>query len=360
MREGETALRRGQLVNTNSDEPIVSKYLERVILMAHNIEMFADGTSAFFANREPAWHNLGVVTPNALTAQEALETAQLDWQVKVSENPVGALVDNKILSVPEKFVTYREHPKLGLGALGVVGNRYTPIQNADAFEFLNYLSDDSGAKFETAGSLNDGARVFMTMKFPESMTIAGVDTINQYIMAINSHDGSSSFTVAVTPIRAVCTNTVRLALNNAVSKISLKHTAGSTAKVQQARETLGVVFRYQEEFEREVNSLLDLSMNEAEFGKFVEKLVPAPHKDASERQKNSIERKRAEITALWNAPTQKIVAGTAWAAYNAVVEWADWAQTVRGGENPNTVRAERNILGATDAIKNKAHALLLA
>jgi phage/plasmid-like protein (TIGR03299 family) len=327
--------------------------------MAHNIEQFADGTSAFFANREPAWHNLGTVTPDALTAQDALETAQLNWEVKVSDTNVGAVVDGKVLTVGNKFITYRDHPKKGLAALGVVGDRYTPIQNADAFEFLNYLSDDSGAKFETAGSLNNGARVFMTMKFPEAMTIAGVDTINQYIMAINSHDGSSAFTVAVTPIRAVCTNTVRLALDHAVSKISLKHTAGSTAKVQQARETLGVVWRYQEEFEREVNYLLNRSMNEQDFKKFVEKLVPAAHKDASERQKNSIDTKRAEITALWYAPTQQNVANTAWAAYNAVVEWADWAQAVRGGENKNAVRAERNILGATDAIKNKAHALLM-
>jgi cation transport regulator ChaC len=144
-----------------------------------------------------------------------------------------------------------------------------------------------------------------------------------------------------------------------VSKVSLKHTAGSSAKVQQARDTLGVVFRYQEEFEREVNYLLNRPMAEQEFKKFVEKLVPAAHKDASERQKNSIETKRAEISALWYAPTQKNVANTAWAAYNAVVEWADWAQSVRGGENKTEIRAERNILGATDAIKNKAHSLLL-
>ena len=325
--------------------------------MAANIEQFADGTSAFFSNREPAWHRLGTVTDNALTAQAALETAQLDWQVKVSENPVTTTVDGKTITFPHKFMTYRDHPKLGLGALGVVGDRYTPIQNSEAFDFLNHLADESGAVFETAGALGNGERVFMTMKFPEAMTIGGVDTINNYIAAINSHDGSSSFTVVVTPIRVVCQNTVRAALNNAVSKVSLKHTANATAKVQQARETLGVVWRYQEEFQREAERLLASPMDEIAFKNFVTALVPDARKDASERERNSIDRKRSEITALWNAPTQQNVAGTAWAAYNAVVEWADWAMPVRG-DNKDAARAERVMFGGVDTIKQKAQLLL--
>lgn len=327
--------------------------------MAHNLETFADGTSAFFTAREVAWHKLGVVTPNALTAQEALETAQLNWEVKVSEQPVGAIVDGKVLTIPDKFVTYRNHPKKGLSALGVVGNRYTPIQNNESFEFLNQIADESGAVFETAGSLGNGERVFMTMKFPQSMTLGGVDVVDNYIMAVNSHDATTAFTVAVTPIRAVCTNTVRLALNNAVSKISLRHTANATAKVQQARETLGVVFKYQEEFQREVERLLSIDMTDSSFNKFVEKLIPLPtRKDATERELNTVERKRSEIIGLWNAPTQANVKGTAWAAYNAVVEWSDWAKNIRGGEDKTALRAERVILGQGEELKQKAQLLL--
>lgn len=327
--------------------------------MAHNLETFADGTSAFFTAREVAWHKLGVVTPNALTAQDALETAQLNWEVKVSEQPVGAIVDGKVLTIPDKFVTYRNHPKKGLSALGVVGNRYTPIQNNESFEFLNQIADESGAVFETAGSLGNGERVFMTMKFPQSMTLGGVDVVDNYIMAVNSHDATTAFTVAVTPIRAVCTNTVRLALNNAVSKISLRHTANATAKVQQARETLGVVFKYQEEFQREVERLLSIDMTDSSFNKFVEKLIPLPtRKDATEREVNTVERKRSEIIGLWNAPTQANVKGTAWAAYNAVVEWSDWAKNIRGGEDKTALRAERVILGQGEELKQKAQLLL--
>lgn len=327
--------------------------------MAHEIEQFADGTSAFFSNREVAWHKLGEVTPNALTAEDALKTAQLDWPVQVSEEPIRTIIDSKTVILKDKFLTYRNHPKLGHTALGVVGNRYTPIQNLEAFDFLNHIADEAGAKFETAGSLNQGGRVFMTMKFPDSLMLAnGVDVVDNYIMAVNSHDGSSSFTVAVTPIRAVCTNTVRLALASAKSKIKLKHTSGATAKVQQARETLGIVFKYQEAFEKEVEQLLSAQFTDTQYKKFVEVLVPEPKGELSKRAENSFQQKREELIALWKAPTQSNIAGTKWAAYNAVAEWSDWAKPVRSKDSKDQVRAKNLILGGNEKLKNRAYSLL--
>jgi len=328
--------------------------------MAANIEQFEDGTAAFFSNREVAWHKLGTVTDKALNAEDALKTAQLDSIVKVSEESIYTKVDGKEIGLPKKFLTYRDHPKKGLSALGVVGTRYTPIQNLEAFEFLNHIADETGAAFETAGSLGNGARVFMTMKFPESMALAGgQDVIDNYIMAVNSHDGSSAFIVAVTPIRAVCTNTVRLALAQAKSKISLKHTAGATQKVQQARETLGVVFAYQAAFEAEVEAMLSIKVTDAQYKKFVEAVIPEPKKkDPSDRQLNSVEKKRGELMALWNAPTQQNVAGTAWAAYNAVAEWADWVKPIRGAEGKEDLRSERMLFGGAEKLKARAQLLL--
>lgn len=328
--------------------------------MASNIEQFADGSSAFFSAREVAWHKLGTVTAGALTSEEALKTAQLDSLVRVSDEPIYTRIEGEEIEMPKKFLTYRNHPKKGLTALGVVGTRYTPIQNLEAFEFLNHIADETGAVFETAGSLGNGERVFMTMKFPESMKLAsGQDVIDNYIMAVNSHDGSSAFIVAVTPIRAVCTNTVRLALAQAKSKVSLKHTAGATAKVQQARETLGVVFAYQEAFEAEVEAMLSVKVSDAQYKKFIEAVIPEPKKkEVTDRQLNSIEKKRGELMALWNAPTQQNVAGTAWAAYNAVAEWADWVKPIRGGDDKDDLRSERMLFGGAEKLKARAQLLL--
>ena len=328
--------------------------------MAHNIEQFADGTSAFFSNREVAWHKLGTVTDGAQTAQDALKIAQLDSIVKVSENHISTTVDGQTITLPSRYLTYRNHPKTGLTALGVVGERYTPIQNSEAFEFLNLIADESGAVFETAGSLNNGARVFMSMKMPNTMQLAGgQDTVDSYIMATNSHDGTTAFTVAVTPVRVVCTNTVRLALAQAQATIKLRHTSGATAKVQQARETLGLVWKYQDAFQLEVENLISQPFSNGDFKQFVDKLVPQPKDDASQRVKNYADSTRSALTGLWMAPTQQNVANTKWAAYNAVAEYEDWAKPVRGGDDKDVLRAERIVNGGSETLKQKAQLLLV-
>ena len=326
--------------------------------MAHAIEQFEDGTVAFASAREIAWHNLGTVVENAMTAEEALNIAQLNWEVKVSDNCVYTEVEGQKLFIEDKFFTYRNHPKKGINALGIVGSRYVPIQNTDAFSFLNHLVDDYGAVFETAGSINDGRQVFMSMKMPNSIKLEGnADVVDMYVMATNSHDGSVAFTAAVTPIRPVCKNTVNLALNKAVSKAKFKHTLNATEKVQQARELMGIVTNYSEAFQQEVEALLDAQFTDAQFEKFVEQVFPLRKgDDSTQRAITKIENKREALRELWTADTQKFVGNTKWAAYNAVVEYADWVMPVRGDTEFD--RAQRIVTGGADYLKNKAYALL--
>lgn len=324
--------------------------------MAHQLETFEDGKVAF-VSREEAWHQLGTITKKAFTAEEALEIAQLDSQVIVSQNPVQVVVDGEILTIEDKFATYREHAKYGRKGLGVVGSRYVPIQNADAFSFLNNLVDQSGAIFETAGSIRGGRQVFMSLQMPQEMKLAnGIDAHKMFIMATNSHDGSQSFNIAVTPVRVVCTNTVRMGLRNAVSKISLRHTASATGKVAQAKEVLGLVHAYQDEFAQEVDRLVDQTFTDIQFEKLVSDLFPITD-DFQASGITKTNNKRDELLSLWTAPTQANIAGTKWAAYNAVAEYADWFAPVRG-KNPDKARAERILMGTTDELKEKALTLL--
>jgi phage/plasmid-like protein (TIGR03299 family) len=327
--------------------------------MAHALEQFEDGTTAFFSAREVAWHKLGTVTTGALSAQEALQTAYLDWQVLKSEKPVGVhLVDDngkeidQYISSTDKFMTYRYNPKTLIPeALGVVGSRYTPVQNSEAFSFLNDIADESGAVFETAGSINNGRKVFMTMKMPEGLNVGGIDPINLYLMAWNTHDGSSSFQIMVTPIRVVCQNTLSMAIKQAESNFSWRHTPKVGNKVQLARETLGITFKYVEEFEKEAEKLLAQSMTDKQFTTLIETLVPID--EDSDRTRNLAETARGTLMGLWKAPTQANIANTKWAAYNTIVEYADWAKPVRS-TNPDVARAEKIVTGLGDRFKNKA------
>lgn len=329
--------------------------------MAHNLEQFTDGTAAFFSNRQVPWHNLGTITSGALTADEALSVAQLDWKVFKSSDPVqvpGRAQGVQMISVPDKFAVYRDHPKLGLQGLGVVGSQYEVIQNSEAFEFLNFVCDESGAVFETAGSLNGGRQVFMSMRMPEGIVIGdGQDSVDLYLMATSSHDGTKAFTVAVTPIRPVCANTVRLALREAKSQFYVKHTQKVQGKIHQAREALGIAWEYRSAYKDAVDGLAAASFTDKQFDAFLASLIKDDVK--TDRQRKNVESVKDEMRGLWKATTQANIANTRWAAYNTVAEWADWAKPIKAkGQDPMAVRAERIMLGGVDLLKDKAYALL--
>ena len=197
--------------------------------MSHEIETHGTQAAAVFA-RKDAWHRLGTtVRDRAFTAEEAMRLGHLGgWDVRklplttaeVSEGGVTAI------EVPG-FATVRTNPFTGEPeALGVVGGGYTPLQNEDHAEFLNLLADESGAIFDTAGSLRGGRQVFITMQLPDSLTVGGTDRVDLNIAALNSHDGSSAFRILVTPVRVVCANTQSAALRNHESSFSIRRPRG--------------------------------------------------------------------------------------------------------------------------------------
>ncbi len=233
-----------------------------------------DGSRAMFTSgRRPSFTTLGTETKGARTAEEALKEAQLDWGVYKTDEPVNVMIPRSELNKEElrifakdKFMTYRYNPITNEPeSLGVVGSRYTPVQNLEAFSLLNNIADDSGAVFDSAGSLDGGKKVFMTMKLPEGIQVGGVDKVDMYLLAWNAHDGSSSFSIHVTPIRLWCQNQIRMIMRTAESSYTLRHTPRVNGKVIAAREALGLTFKYVEEFERQAELLLGAKYSDKEF-----------------------------------------------------------------------------------------------
>lgn len=325
--------------------------------MSDNIEI-VNGEGAFYSFRQPAWHKLGTVCEDAKSAAEALEIAKLDWEVE--KYPIFTTApDGTQVEIANKFATARMHKELGFSALGVVGNYYKPVQNIDAFSFCDNLAFEGGLGFETAGSLDHGRRVFVSMKVPNSIKVAGgKDIVDMFLMVVNSHDGSSPLVAAITPVRPVCSNTVAAGLNKAVSTYRVRHTKNATERVSQAREALGMTLEYADEFTVLANRLFDKEMSKGEYVQFVKTLVPAP--EATEDNKRQVEMwdaKFKEIVALWDAPTQDNIRGTEWAAYQSIVEWADWVSPIRG-KDEDIRRAQRVIEGTNNELKDRALALL--
>ena len=62
------------------------------------------------------------------------------------------------VEVPNKRAIIRKDTER---ILGVVGSRYQPLQNRSAFSFFDGVFGDDKARYESAGVLGDGERVWM-------------------------------------------------------------------------------------------------------------------------------------------------------------------------------------------------------
>ncbi|ALG27822.1 hypothetical protein AOZ07_01605 [Glutamicibacter halophytocola] len=189
--------------------------------------------------------------------------------------------------------------------LSIVCKACDTIQNEEHTELLNQLLDQSGTHFETADSIRGGREVFVTMKLPEHTLVGDVDRVDLYIAAMSSRDGSAPFRFVVTPIRVVCANTKRAAMNNAVGTFSIRHTRSAKSNIAAARQALSLAFKFQDPFQLAAEQMIQQTMAEDHFRKYFENPFPAPSKDATTRVHDTYREKRNTPTSssLKPAPT---------------------------------------------------------
>jgi phage/plasmid-like protein (TIGR03299 family) len=323
--------------------------------VAHEIEQFTDGTAAFFSSRMDAWHRLGTVTTGCLTAAQVMEVAYLGgWDVR--KETVQTV--QSAATVPNRWATTRIHPKTGRReVLGMVGKSYQVVQNEHACELLDFIVDATGAHFETAGSLRGGREVFVTMKLPDTMRIAGVDDMDLYLAMCTSHDGSRLARVLVTPVRIVCANTQAAAFANNVGEYTLRHSGDIVGKLSEVRQALGLVPVYLDQFQAEAEKMIDKQLEWDQLQRIADQLWPLDDDDTEAAFLRKMARERDLKYLFEQAPTLENIRGTAWAGYQAITEWLDHKQPARSDyHRANKVLTD----GTVTAIKKRAFDLVLA
>lgn len=304
-----------------------------------------------------AIEKLGVRLENTFTAEQAMTHGRLGgWDVR--KVPLMADVSGIRVPVPGKMAVIRNSPvtRGRYDVLGDVGVNYQTIQNEEHVGLLNALVDESGANFELAGALEGGKRVFISMKLPGHITIGGVDRVENSIVAVNSHDGSMSFTLMVAPVRYACGNVLNCAFANRSHIFRIRHTSGAgKALVAQARAALDLTFDYLDDFQREAEQLINQTMTESRFEEIVTRAF-GPEIGAAPAVVTRAEKKVEQMTQLFaDAVTQTGIRETAWAGFNALTEWYDHFSPTRGDDRENA-RATKALLDP--GFKNRALALM--
>lgn len=310
-----------------------------------------------FASTRPAWHKLGTIVQDAMTAEQAIRLARLDWSVE--QRPLH--LPNGV-AIPDRVGNVRLGREGEDVYLGCVGRSYQVIQNVEAFEFLDVLVGRGEAVIETAGAIQQGRRIFVTAKLPGDIVVGEKDDrTEKYLLLMNAHDGSSSCGCLFTPTRVVCANTLRIALaRGGDSGISIRHTGAIRGKLLEAERVLASARRHFGAIEELFGQWRTQAMTESEAAAFFAEIFPIEG-DAGDRTRIRVERTHDELMASFvRGPGAELAGLTRWGAYNAVTHHCDHtAWTHRPGSQAES-RFASVLYGAGAAIKVKAARVLMA
>lgn len=274
---------------------------------------------SMFSVRETPWHGLGTIVQEAPTSADALRLAGLDWTV--NQNPVFT---EGGFEIPNYKANVRSSDNT---VLGIVTDRYKVVQNAEAFAFTDSIIDTGNVLYETAGSLRNGKTIWMLARMPETNILG--DKFDPYMCFTNSHDGSGSVKVCMTPIRVVCNNTLNMALANASRCWSTKHIGDISSKLEEAKHTLIMANNYMKKLDEEADKLANQKISEDEIAKILDELFPVNEDKDSDRKKNNAEEAKNQIMICYMAPDIAKFIGTKYGFLNAVSDWCGHATPAR-------------------------------
>lgn len=309
--------------------------------MSHEIE-------TMFYTREKPWHGLGERVDEALCSVDALKIAGLNWTV--IQKPVFTDDETPIPG-------YRANIRSKDGkVLGIVSDRYKVVQNADAFNFTDNLLGN-GVRYETAGSLMDGRKIWLLARLPEVCKIAG-DDVAPYLVFSNTHDGSGGIKVAITPVRIVCNNTLNLALHDAKRIWSTIHVGDISQKLDEARKTLLLAERYMYKLKIEGEVLSRISIPDKKVMEYIEQLIPL-QENPTPIQENNVDLLRTDLKLRYtHAPDLAHIPKNGWRFINAVSDFATHAKPLRKTSSYQENMFMKTVEG--NPLIDKAYEMILA
>ena len=315
----------------------------------HNLAVDANGVVAMAYNKVEGtpWHNLGYAADGPMSTLEALIRGGLDYEV--SKQDMYIQHEGKSILVPDKQAIVRNDD---FRVLGVVGNRYNPIQNRESFNFFDAIVEQGEACIETVGALGNGEKVWIMAKLPKDIIVKN-DVLKTYLLLYNAHDGSSTLKARFVNLRVVCQNTLFAAMREHKDiEVSIRHTNNAKDKLEMAHKLLGIVSKQRELTQIDFDRLVAFDVTEKQIDDYVSKLYPIKENEVETTRGKNIRLEVKELIHTGKGNEGK----TAWDCYNGAVEFIDFNRSVRGAEmdNSNRLRWESATFGSGYALKTKA------
>ena len=283
------------------------------------------------------------------TAEDVIMSAGLNWTVakcelvakmplhlNQAENSGFVFGNNNYVDCPNAYATYRTDTNT---PLGVVKERYTPVQNIDAFSFFNNAIGKDKAIWQTAGWFGNGERIFVSAKLPKNIFVQD-DPVENYLVFTTSHDGSSGVKILFTPIRVICENTLNAAIDGDTNYVSFRHTKSVHSNLDIAAEILGICEKKIEFLDEKYSFMRKIAMKDNEAQTIFAKVILTDDellriretghtigqivtRDWRAIQDSQISMKKVNTLSEMNnyyfdGAGQHEIVGTGWGVYNAI------------------------------------------
>jgi len=329
-------------------------------------------TDQVVLHKERAWHNLGIVLPDALTPVEAAKVAMPwhaeQWPLVASNGTDCIILDNQVANV-------RSDSKQ---VLGVVSQDWKPMQPIDLAEICELLAKQSDiVKVESAGSIFGGKKIWFLLK-GESFSVRSRDFIEPYICASTGFDGMTATRFTPTTVRVVCKNTLSMVvpMNDAADRggsvkvnqacYVARHMGDMKQKVAEIQAALGLYCERLEDNREMITHLAAREMNNEQVHRFLLECYTRhfgaiPGNPQCEADQKVYDKAMESLTKMIIRFEKESPVGgsTAWNAMNAYTGWLQHDRYKRDGQwNDRQISA--NLFGVNAERSSEAMAMALS
>jgi len=314
-----------------------------------------------FAVREPSWHGQETLLEDyPENWDDARRAAGLMWEPTTA--PIFIAGPNSGIGnvqVAGRQAIVRDDTG---DLLHVASDAYSVITHADMGTIIDAVLDtDTNVRFETAGSVKDGAMVWALVRLDEPYQVPGDDSPTYPFMAmLNAHDGSASCSLTMTDIRVVCWNTWQAADDQGErsgARHVFRHTGNVQERIAAAKDALTNLRTESARTRAMFEELAKVPVNDSQVKDFTQLFLPSPAdrgEHCSDRVAANVDKARATFAGLYERSlTTDGIRGTAYGLLQASTEYLDH---VRGFRNRDSY-VGRTIL-RPEALKAKALGLI--
>ena len=256
--------------------------------------------------RTATWENIGTDVSSASKVNDVLMQAHLDYEVH--KEPVqlesGFIVPNYVATVKDDG-----------SFMGMVGSNYEICQNTEAFSFVDYI--DAELDFVKAGETHTGL-IYIIAKMPEFDLLG--DTVEPYILFQNSHNGRYTIKACISPLRIVCQNQLAMSFKNSSNTINIRHSQQMNWRLESAKHIMASTADYINNLKAQAEHYAGIKLSESEITRVIKEFFPLKD-EMSDKQKNNIEKQRADFIRAYNEEDNFNFRGTAWSLINAYSDY---------------------------------------